>query len=274
MNLLGRTEKEANEGRRRKLMIKKKEQGKTKNEEKTEEELKNRDTEDTQKKKDKDFERKEEEELSAEEIIEAIKKMKLGKAAGIDGISMEAWRYGDTAVRSGLMDLLRQIWMEGKMSIEWRKNIVVPLYKKGDTEKTENYRGISLLGTAYKMYAEILRKKLEVIVGSKGLLPENQAGFRKGRSTMDNIFILNHIVQREKVKERGENKVYALFIDLKAAFDNVDRKKLWEILEDKGLGSILINRIKGIYEETEMAIRTKEGLTESFITKKGVRDAC
>jgi len=59
------------------------------------------------KKKDKDGEWEEEEEINGEEIIEAVKRIKLGKAAGIDGIPMEAWRYGDTAVRSGLMDLLK-----------------------------------------------------------------------------------------------------------------------------------------------------------------------
>jgi len=48
---------------------------------------------------------------------------------------MEAWRYGGTAVRSGLMDLLKQIWKEGKMLIEWKKSIVVLLYKKGENRE-------------------------------------------------------------------------------------------------------------------------------------------
>lgn len=85
---------------------------------------------------------------------------------------------------------------------------------------------------------------------------------------MDNIFILNHVVQREK---RKEEKVYALFVDLKTAFDNVDRNKLWRILKDKGIEEQLISRIRSLYKETRVAIRTKEGTTSSFITKKGVK---
>lgn len=124
------------------------------------------------------------------------------------------------------------------------------------------------------MYVEILRNRLKEVIETKGMLPESQAGFRKGRSTMDNIFILNHIVQREKVKERGDDKVFALFIDLKAAFDKVNRGKLWKILEQKGVGCSLLNRIKGLYEETETSVRTNKGITRNFITKIGVRQGC
>jgi len=59
-------------------------------------------------------------------------------------------------------------------------------------------------------------------------VPESQAGFRKGRSTIDNIMILYHIMQREKRKGGKNGKVYMMFADLKAAFDNMDRDILWE----------------------------------------------
>lgn len=126
----------------------------------------------------------------------------------------------------------------------------MPIYKRGDLKKVENYRGISLLCTAYKIFAEILRHRLKKEVEEKGLLPASQAGFRKFYSMIDNIYILNHIIQREKEKDKGKEKVYALFIDLKAAFDNIDRKKLWEILEEKDINKRLIWRMKKIYEDT------------------------
>lgn len=88
---------------------------------------------------------------------------------------------------------------------------MVPIYKKGDQEKVENYTGISLLCTAYKIYAEVLRRRLEEEVEEKKLIPESQAGFRKGRGTMD-IFVLNHVVQREREEE--DSKIYTMFVDL------------------------------------------------------------
>jgi len=62
---------------------------------------------------------------------------------------------------------------------------------------------------------------LEKEVEEKSSVPENQASFRKGISTIDNVIILN-VMQREKSGEDG--KIYMLFMDLKAAFDKVLRK--------------------------------------------------
>lgn len=92
---------------------------------------------------------------------------------------------------------------------DWRNGIIVPLHKRGDKERAENYRGITLLCTAYKIYAEILRKRLEKEIELKGMLPEGQAEFRKGRSTIDNIFILNHLIQRKK-RIGEKKKIYVI----------------------------------------------------------------
>jgi len=117
-----------------------------------------------------------------------------------------------------------------------------------------NYRGISLLCTAYKVYAEIVKNRMETEVERKGLIPESQAGFRKGRSTLDNIFVLDHVMQREKRKGGEEGKVYLFFVDLKAAFDKVDRSRLWEELRRKGIKEELIRGVEKIYEETEVTV--------------------
>lgn len=197
--------------------------------------------------------------------------MKKGKAAGFDGIQMEAWGYGGTAVIEGLVDSLMKVWKEGTIPKDWKTGVMMPVYKKGDPETEENYRGISLLCMAYKIYAEVLKNILEREITRKMLMPESQSGFRKGRGTMDNVFVLNHLVQRAK---RGEKKkVYALFVDLKAVFDK-DRGKLWKVMEEMKINKDLRERIQGLYEETRSTIRTKDGMTEEFETKKGVRQGC
>jgi len=118
--------------------------------------------------------------------------------------------------------------------------VVVPLHKRGDKDVTGNYRGISLLCTAYKVYAEILRNRLEKEAEEKDMIPESQADFRKGRSTMDNVFVLAHLMQREKRHGGEDGKLYMFFVDLKAAFDNVDRNKLWSEMRRKGFKEELV----------------------------------
>jgi len=213
-----------------------------------------------------------EEELDNKEIARAVGRMKKKKAAGYDGIPMEAWMYGGKAVREGLGEVIRQAWKEGITPKDWKMSVIVPIFKKGDQDRAENYRGISLLGTAYKIYAEILRRRIEEEVERLRMLPESQCGFRKGRGTIDNIFILNHLIQREGMKE--EKKIFATFIDLRAAFDNVEREKLWELMERKGIDGKLVGRLRRMYEDTWSTVRTEDGLTEHFSTRKGVKQGC
>lgn len=151
-------------------------------------------------------------------------------------------------------------------------NVIVQVYKKVDREQAENYRDISLLYNSYKIYAEVIKRRLEKEIERLELLPESQVGFRKERGTTVNIFILNHLTQREK--KSGEGKVYAVFVDLKAAFDNVDKGKLWEDLEMKGINQGLVKRIRRMYEGTRTSVRTEEGISMAFETKKGIKQGC
>lgn len=130
-------------------------------------------------------------EFIEEEVGRAIERLKNKKVPGIDGIPMEAWRYGGAAIRKGLTELLRRIWNRDNLPENWKTSVILPLYKKGNQEKTENYRGISLLCSAYKIYAEMIRRKLQEETERLEVLPESQGGFRKGTGTMDNIFVLN-----------------------------------------------------------------------------------
>jgi hypothetical protein len=70
-----------------------------------------------------------------------------------------------------------------------------PIYKKIDRNNPDNYRGISLLNTGYKIYSKIIAKRLAVIADV--LLLEEQNGFRKGRSCMDCIFSASQIIEKQ-----------------------------------------------------------------------------
>jgi len=65
--------------------------------------------------------------------------------------------------------------------------------------------------------------------------------------------------------------MYERFIDLKAAFDKVDRKILWKAMEERSIRRGLIERVKEIYEQTKNAVRVYGNITDWFWTRKGVR---
>lgn len=79
----------------------------------------------------------------------------------------------------------------------------MPLRKKGEGKRVEDYRGVTLLNTMYKVYT-MVERRLEEEMEEKRMLPDSQAGFRRGRGTMDNVYVLNCVVNKELQEERGE----------------------------------------------------------------------
>ena len=86
------------------------------------------------------------------EVRIALKQMKTGKATGPDDIPIEAWKFLGKVGEVWLTRLFNKILMTKKMSDEWRRSIVVPIYKnKGDIQNCTNYRGIKLMSQTMKL---------------------------------------------------------------------------------------------------------------------------
>lgn len=75
--------------------------------------------------------------------------------------------------------------------------------------------------------AERTRKEAE----KKDMIPHDKTGFRKGMGTIDNIYVLNYVMNRQLT--RKERKLMALFIDLKGAFDIIGREVLIEAMRER-----------------------------------------
>ena len=99
--------------------------------------------------------------LRASEVIFALKKMKSGRALGLDDIHIEAWKCsGDVGV-SWLTNFFNKIIVTKKMLDEWRKNILVPIYKNnGDIQSCTNYRGIKLMCHTMKLWERVIEQRL------------------------------------------------------------------------------------------------------------------
>ena len=91
--------------------------------------------------------------ISVTEVKEALKKMKIGKALRPDGIPIEAWKCMEDDGLSWLTKLFNKIFKTKKIPDEWRKSIMVPIYKnKGDIQNCNNYRGIKLMSYTMKLW--------------------------------------------------------------------------------------------------------------------------
>lgn len=124
-------------------------------------------------------------EIIAEEVRNAIKFMKGGKAAGPDRITMELYKNLPELGILELKDIFNNILKEEKIPKSFKSAILLPIYKKGQRTDPSNYRGIALLNTIGKIFTKIIQERLGGYIEKRKLLSECQAAYRKGRSTID-----------------------------------------------------------------------------------------
>ena len=91
------------------------------------------------------------EQLTIEDVKKAIRNLKNNKAAGTDGIHLELIKYIGNKLLNRKHKLVRQILEEQRISEKWKETTIVPIYKRGDRDRCENYRGIALGNAAYKI---------------------------------------------------------------------------------------------------------------------------
>ena len=96
---------------------------------------------------------------------------------------------------------------------------------------------------------------------------EEVCGFRKGRTCTDAIFTVQQIIEKRK---EHNLKLFLLLIDYEKAYDNVNRNKLWEMMENK-IPNYLLNTVKYIYRNTKIRIKFNDGICEPIHANKGVR---
>ena len=120
------------------------------------------------------------EDITTEEVRETIRKLKEKKAAGQDRITNEAWIIGEELLTAELTTVLNDIWKGGEVPKEWRTGTIKAIFKKKDKREVGNYRGITLMDTEYKIYAEIIRKRLVAELEEKKVLSDTQMGYREG----------------------------------------------------------------------------------------------
>src|SRR6218665_567415 len=150
------------------------------------------------------------------------------------------------------------------------KGIILPIYKgKGSRRDCKNYRGITLLSCPGKLFAHILleRVKDKLIAARR----KEQSGFTPYRATVDQISALNLILQGRREYQRP---LWIAYVDLKAAFDSVDRPALWLLLRSLGIPLKIVDLIQELYTDTVSCVRLEGSLSQWFEIKSGVRHGC
>jgi exonuclease III len=200
--------------------------------------------------------------ITMEELQSAVKGMHSYKAPGPDGIPVAAYK---TLVLKHLLPIMNAVLSGESPPPEWLVANVVAIPKKGDLTEASNYRGISLMSTAAKLYNRVLLRRLQCL--DKHLLP-NQCGFREGRGTVEQILAARLLIDRCRSRKSTSTIV---FVDFSKAFDSINRDALRQILLLYGVAAPLVNAIMALYQGTTSRVRLDHTtISSSFPTTTGV----
>lgn len=140
-----------------------------------------------------------------------------------------------------------------------------------DPSLPENCRPITVGTVLAKLYAACLNARLTRWAEDNGIRARGQAGFRKDHRASDNIFILDHLISRQRTRNQ---KLFVAFIDFKKAYDMVPREALWKKLEARGLGPTMMKAVKALYSNVPICLKINGSYTDSFQSTIGLRQGC
>lgn len=181
--------------------------------------------------------------IESTEVKLCIRKLKVDKAPGTDGIA------------PGILKILDDEWIllltfafnavfEGSYPECWNKARVMNIYKKGNRLSPGNYRGISIMNAMVKLYDMVLAERFSLWYKPH----EEQAGAQKGRGCSEQILAVRLLID---VARKSKKTLFLCFIDFEKAYDRLDRYQLMKRLDSRGCGSRFLNALQQSYARTE-----------------------
>jgi hypothetical protein len=186
---------------------------------------------------------------------EALNSFPRGKAAGHSGLIGEALTAGADTIALPLLVLFQKVWDKGEIPDSWRVTRIHPVAKTGDLTKITNYRPISLMEVLRRVFEGMLVKLIE------------QGGFRHDRGTLDQATVLHEWIIQLKKDKRDR---FLVFLDIKSAYDQVDRSLLWEKCNRIQMHPTLLQVLKGLLDDNRAHIAINGSQSPSFPLISGV----
>ena len=208
-------------------------------------------------------------EFTLDELKTVLKQTKINKQPGPDGVVMELFTWLDACNLRSLLSLINGWWKARKAPEELCIAGVVPIFKKGDTDVAANYRPISLLNSAYKIYMMMIRSRMHAAVSHQ--ITKTQYGFRPGMSTSHAIYIIRRV---QDFAESKSSKLSLALLDWEKAFDKIQHDKLILTLERLGFHSQYLDVIQDCYRKPTFYVKDEFGMSDIKTQSAGIRQGC
>ncbi|KAH7673194.1 hypothetical protein AAVH_26712 [Aphelenchoides avenae] len=181
--------------------------------------------------------------VTVAEVENALKRFKIEKAPGPDGITAEMLKAGGELLWEQLAKLFTDCMRKKRIPLKWKESRSVLLYKKGDPNDVKNYRPICLLPVIYKLFTKI--SVIRITEQLDAAQPPEQAGFRRGFCTLDHMQALNQVPGRAREKDM---RLYLVFVDYEKAFHSIEINVVLNELGSQGVSSNYVDILEDVYD--------------------------
>ena len=207
-------------------------------------------------------------EFTEAELKEAVFHQKNNKSPGVDNLNAELFKISFDIISPFLLKLFNRLFQNAEYPRSWGEGIISPIFKSGNVDDAQNYRGITLINILAKIYSQLLVNRLTKWSEKEEKLSNTQFGFQKGKSTTDCIFTFFSIIS--KTLHAGD-KLYCVFVDYEKAFDRIDRTLLWQKLMSENISSRFVRALSSMYQVVKACIRYKSSISQFFSSEIGLK---
>ena len=207
--------------------------------------------------------------FTLEELLNAIRKLKNKKAAGMDKLTSEFFKASPEVIHKLILRLINLMYTANTVPKDKCMGIITPLHKEGPKDDPDNYRGICISSALTKLLSTMMNTRLTGFLEENLILNKAQIGFLMNNRCPDHILTMKATVNKYVNDQKG--KLFACFIDFKKAFDTVWHDGLFHKLQNIGISGNFLETLRCMYKNTSCAIKLGDQLTQFFPCKKGVR---
>jgi Reverse transcriptase (RNA-dependent DNA polymerase)/Endonuclease-reverse transcriptase len=204
--------------------------------------------------------------FSSQEVKNVLQNLARNKSPGPSGLPNELLALAGPEVAKVLSPWFQFCMVSGTIPSAWKHAVIIPVPKKGDLSMIQNYRPISLLETTRKVYEVLL---LQGIKDDTKPVSVYQGGFRSQRSTLDQIVCLQECMNMFKAKD-GKYPVVA-YLDIKAAYDSVDRNRMLDKCQEHGFKNPIIESIRQLFDFNQATVSINGYHSKTFDMPNGVQ---
>ena len=205
--------------------------------------------------------------VSTNDIYQIIRSLKNKKSSGYDGLNAIFVKKINSAITYPLSIIINQSLLSGIVPDDLKIAKIIPLFKKKDDTKFENYRPIALLPIFSKILEKVVFRQMYKYVTDNDILSKSQHGFRNNHSTETAIIELTDYL---KMHIDNKHVPIALFLDLSKAFDTIDFEILLIKLRHIGVNGSEICWFENYLKNRKQFVSYNDANSDFLVNQTGV----